>query len=108
MYIYGWCVPTILPSCGLEVWGLGFGFRDSGFAQEDHSNDDIGGPNPIIVPYMIRFSVRRPPVPPPPHPPNGIPPTTLPKPSLCDCASIFHMRAPKPSRGSRPKDARSV
>ena len=33
--------------------------------------------------------------PPPPPPMVSPPPPTLPKPNLCDCAHVFHMRAPK-------------
>ena len=46
----------------------------------------------------------------PPPPPNGIPPPTLPKPNLCDCAHVFHMRAPKATTVTRiaSQDARSV
>ena len=47
--------------------------------------------------------------PPPPqwYPP---PPPTLPKPNLCDCAHVFHMRAPKATTVTRiaSQDARSV
>ena len=47
---------------------------------------------------------------PTPPPPMVSPPPTLPKPNLCDCAHVFHMRAPKASTVTRIafQDARSV
>ena len=47
---------------------------------------------------------------PTPPPPMVSPPPTLPKPNLCDCAHVFHMRAPKATTVTRiaSQDARSV
>ena len=46
----------------------------------------------------------------PTPPPQWYPPPTLPKPNLCDCAHVFHMRAPKATTVTRiaSQDARSV
>ena len=61
-------------------------------------------PCPHEAVYMI--PVLGSPTPPPWYPP----PPTLPKPNLCDCAHVFHIRAPKATTVTRiaPQDARSV